>query len=181
MEHLGWNFWFPGDSKWSFYPQSLEVTEPFKGSRFHRPKKVTSRIARFRIFHKAVFVFVMHLWSWGVISPSWIPTAAVRMPVKLIEKSGKLWFFEGLVGFSNKLQMYVYPSYLLMYLGIFSSGNLNKSKVCVYLFVDAPVCLVFLLKSFLVSPNNVFLVACQIVWRFLNLDPDIKAVSVSET
>ena len=100
------------------------------------------------------------------------------MPV-YIRKSGKSQcdFLEGLVGFSNKLQMYVYPSYLLMYLGIFNSGNLNKSKLCVYLFVDAPVCLVFLLKSFLVSPKNVFLVACQIVWRFLN----IKAVSVSET
>ena len=73
------------------------------------------------------------------------------------------------MGFSNdKLQMYVYPSYLLMYLGIFSSGNLNKSKLCVYLFVDVPVCLVFLLKGFLVPPKNVFLVlvACQIVWRF---------------
>ena len=42
------NWWdkVPGDSKWPFYPPVGGQDSPFKGSRFHHPKKVTSRIAR---------------------------------------------------------------------------------------------------------------------------------------
>ncbi len=41
-----WQYYRPGDSKWHFYPLVEGHQQPLKGSRFHHPKKVTSRIAR---------------------------------------------------------------------------------------------------------------------------------------
>ena len=107
----------------------------------------------FLISEPCVF-FMMHPWSWGVISPSWIPTAAVRMPV-YISRNVIVWRARRdfpITNQSQNSQMYSYLYYLLMYLGILRDFW-NTSKLYVNLFVD--VCFLFLLKSFLVSRKNV--------------------------
>ncbi len=53
----------------------LEVTEPLKGSRFHHPKKVTSRIARYNLWEKKMPGTTTVLRSWSRSRSWWLAHA----------------------------------------------------------------------------------------------------------
>ena len=55
LRYKGENY-MPVDSKWPFYPQTLEVTNNLLKGSLNYPKKVTSRIARWVLVSKRIYI-----------------------------------------------------------------------------------------------------------------------------